>query len=105
MPVDDSDQTALFTFAGGPFDMSAATISFRMRPLTYGEQLLATTFTRDADGQGRGDFSHPLRESTFPEDAWVNPLAAKGFDTGLDGLTLDLEASTPGAEIIHHPAD
>jgi hypothetical protein len=185
VPVDDSDQTALFTFEGGPFDMSAARITFRMRPLTHGDQLIANPFAADADGQGLADTDTPLRESTFPEETWVsiafrldaiggpglvppgdagpfdgdagidagalvpdpaafdksrvtrfglrvgtspnyagrpqtvvvlvdtvsfqgiagNPLAEKGFDASVEGLTLDLEASTPGAELIHHPAD
>lgn len=185
VPVDDSDQTALFTFEGGPFDMSDATITFRMRPLTRGDQLVASPFARDTDGQGFASTDTPLRESTFPEETWVsigfglsgisppglvrpgdagpldgdagvdagvlvpdptafdksrvtrfglkvgsspdyagraatvvvlvdtvsfqgiagNPLAEKSFDANVEGMRIDLEASTPGAELIHHPAD
>jgi hypothetical protein len=184
VPVDDSDQTALFTFEGGPFDMSAASMSFRMRPLSLGDQLVANIFARDADGEGFASRDVPLRESTFPEETWVtiefalsgiitplvplddagpldgdagvdagvlvpdptefdksrvtrfglqvgsspnyagrpttvvvlvdtvsfegiagNPLTEKGFDANVEGLSIDVEASTPGAELIHHPAD
>jgi hypothetical protein len=185
VPIDDSDQTALFTFEGGPFDMSDAEIHFRMRPLLRGSQLIASPFARDQDLQGFGSRDTPLREDFFPEETWVtvqfgvggfgtpilvpaadagpnagdagfdagvfvpdptafdksrvtrfglqigttpdyagpaatlvvlvdtvsfqrvagNPLAEKTFDENAEGLTIDLAASTPGAEIIHHPAD
>jgi hypothetical protein len=185
VPIDDSDQTALFTFEGGPFDMSAAEIHFRMRPLTRGDQLIASPFLRDQDLQGFANLDVALSDERFPEDTWVtvqlevssfappdlvpaadagpssgdagfdagvlvpdptnfdrsrvrrfglqigttpnyagraatlvvlvdtvsfqgvvgNPLAEKTFDENAEGLTIDLAASTPGAELIHHPAD
>jgi hypothetical protein len=185
VPIDDSDQTALFTFEGGPFDMSAAEIHFRMRPLTRGDQLIANPFVRDQDLQGFASRDVALSDASFPEDTWVtiqfdlggfappdlipaadagpssgdagfdagvlvpdptqfdrsrvrrfglqigttpnfagraatvvvlvdtvsfqrvvgNPLAEKTFDDNAEGLTIDLAASTPGAELIHHPAD
>jgi hypothetical protein len=181
VPLDDSDQTAFFHFEGGPFDMSAAEIQFRMRPLTHGTQLIASPFARDADLSGLASRDTLLLEESFPEATWVtvqfdvggflpadlvplsdagpdagdagplvpdpsdfdksrvtrfglqigstpnfagrattvvvlldtvsfqdvagNPLAEKTFDDSVEGLTLDLASSVPGAELIHHPAD
>jgi hypothetical protein len=72
VPVNDSDQTTLFQFSGGPFDMSNAEVHFRMRTLTPGEQLIASPFAVDADGQGFAVTDTQLRVTSFPEDTWVD---------------------------------
>jgi hypothetical protein len=58
-------------FEGGPFDMSAAEIRFRMRPLTLGNQLIASPFARDQDLQGFANIDTPLTDNRFPDDTWV----------------------------------
>jgi hypothetical protein len=96
--VDDSDQTAVFQFEGGPFDMSYGEFRFRMRPLELGTQFIVSPFARDADLSGFVSNDTLLLDSTFPEDTWVEVVfSLVGVNPPAGILPADAGSTNPDA--------
>jgi hypothetical protein len=85
-----ANQTTLFQFfiASGPVDFSNATITFRMRALTIGDQLVGVVFAQDGDFGGFGQqFGFLNAAAGFVDtETWVN-------------RTFDLSALAPPATL------